>query len=345
MKREEILKRQEFSVGAMKKKRVLIISDIKTEADDPFAIVQHLLSQTEDVCGIVATHFEWKYTVAKQWERLKGTSMMQCYEEGEKLLSLMDIDDVPLFKGSVYPLWMQDEIAGQQSGKESVHIVNRSADGEEQTLLLPESEGADFIIREAMKETEEPLYVACLGALTDLALALCKAPEIAKRMTAIIIGGGAYPHGGSEPNFRQDPIAADMIFGSGMNIWQIPMNVYPTMEVSLAELREKVKPCGEVGAYLWNRIKEVNDFYAQVPMRMDFPHGESWSLGDNPSVVVLLQNAGNTSCWHMRKAPRIHADCTYEENSQGTEIRVYDSVDVRLGMEDMFAKIKLCYGE
>lgn len=317
MKREEILKRQGFSVGEKKKKRVIILSDIDTEADDDFAIVHHLLSQTEDVRGIVAVHFEWKYTVSEQLEHLRGTSMQQCYEEGQKLLSLMEIEDVPLFHGSVWPLWMQEEIR---------------------------SEGADFIIQEAMQDDEAPLYVACLGALTDLAIALKKKPEIARRMTAIVIGGAAYPQGGAEPNFRQDPVAAEIVFSSGMDIWQIPMNVYQTMEVSLAEIVDKVKPCGKIGAYLCEQMMEVNDFYAKVPVRMTWPHGESWSLGDNPTVVVLLQNAERSSGWHVQKAPTIREDCSYEENPDGHDIRVYDSVDVRLGLEDLFSKLRLCYG-
>lgn len=352
MKREEILKRQGFTVGDKKKKRVIILSDIDTEADDDFAIVHHLLSQTEDVRGIVAVHFEWKYTVSDQMEHLRGTSMQQCYEEGQRLLSLMEIDDVPLLRGSVWPLWMQDKVKGC-TAKQAVRDVNgctpettaqdvRCPDGAVD-YIFPQSEGADFIIQEAMKEEESPLYIACLGALTDLAIALHKKPEIASRMTAIVIGGAAYPQGGSEPNFREDPQAAQIVFSSGMDIWQIPMNVYSTMEVSLAEVADKVKPCGKIGAYLWEQMMEVNDFYAKVPMRMTWPHGESWSLGDNPTVVVLLQNA-ERHCWHMQKAPIIREDCSYEENPDGHEIRVYDFVDARLGLGDLFSKLRLCYG-
>lgn len=341
MKREEVLKRQGFTVGDKKKKRVIILSDIDTEADDDFAIVHHLLSQTEDVRGIVAVHFEWKYTVSDQMEHLRGTSMQQCYEEGQRLLSLMEMEDVPLFHGSVWPLWMQDEIerCTAEPAVQDVRCSQSAAD-----YIFPQSEGADFIIQEAMKDEETPLYIACLGALTDLAIALNKKPEIASRMTAIVIGGAAYPQGGSEPNFREDPQAAQIVLSSGMDIWQIPMNVYSTMEVSLAEIVDKVKPCGKIGSYLCEQMMEVNDFYAKVPMRMTWPHGESWSLGDNPTVVVLLQNA-ERCCWHMQKAPIIREDCSYAENPDGHEIRVYDFVDARLGLEDLFSKLRLCYGK
>lgn len=59
MKRAEVLKRLGYEVSDIKKKRVIIHSDIAAEADDQFAIVHHLLCPTEDVVGIIAGNFEW----------------------------------------------------------------------------------------------------------------------------------------------------------------------------------------------------------------------------------------------------------------------------------------------
>lgn len=317
MKRDEILRRLGFSVGHYKKKRVLILSDIKTEADDPFAIVHHLLSPTEEVRGIIACHSESKFDKAPALAFLKGTSTETSYQEGRKILEYMEMDDIPLFRGARYPLESLD--------------------------ALPESEGAERIIEEAMKEDDLPLFLACQGALTDLAIALKKEPAIAGRMTAILIAGAPYPAGGPEPNVEEDVLAAQAVFASELPIWQIPSNVYCTAELSLAEVVAQVKPCGKIGAYLCEEMLAVNDFYAQVPFPMDWPHGETWSIGDNPTVFVLLQSQ-NRRCWHTAKAPLIADDMTYVENPAGREIRVYDYVDSRLGMGDFFAKLHLCYG-
>lgn len=100
---------------------------------------------------------------------MKGSSAQASYDEGKLLLKLMEIDDVPLVKGAQYPLMHGDQ--------------------------PPESAGADLIIAEGMKEDDTPLYIVCLGALTDLAIALQKEPRIAWRMTAILIAGAAYPRG------------------------------------------------------------------------------------------------------------------------------------------------------
>lgn len=317
MERSKILERLGFSVGPYKKKRVIIVSDIKAEADDQFAITHHLLSPAEDVKGIVACHWETKFNKSPALAKYKGTSMQQSYDEGVKILDLMDIDDIPLMKGARFPLHSKAEI--------------------------PESQGADLIIREAMADENTPLFIACQGALTDLAIAVLKKPEIISHLTAIVIAGGAYPKGGWEPNVESDLLAAQIVFDSGMNLWQIPMDVYGGSFVSLAEVVDKVKPCGAIGDYLYREMMEVNDFYAQVPFRMAWPHGETWSLGDNPTVTVLLQ-AESYQTWTERIAPRIKDDMTYEENPDGHRIRVYDRVDHRLGMDDFFSKLRLCYG-
>lgn len=243
--------------------------------------------------------------------------MDQSIEEGKKILGLMGINDVPLLRGSRF------ELAGEDD--------------------LPESEGADLIIEEAMRDSDVPLYIALQGNLTDLAIAYKKEPRIADRLTAVWIGGGGYPSGGDEANIKSDLIASRIVFESPIKLWQIPRTTYMTMEISLAELVDKVKPYGEIGAYLCRQMLELNEYFGQAPMRIPFPHGESWTLGDNPTISVLLQSESRV-CWHTEKAPYIQDDLTYAPNPDGKEIRVYDAVDTRMTLEDFFSKLKLCFG-
>ncbi len=317
MKREEVLQRLGYSVPDIKKKRVIIHSDICAEADDHFAIVHHLLTPTEDVRGIIAANYEWRFRTIPSLREQQGKSMMASYEEGKKLLNLMEIDDIPLYKGAV------DQIESLDN--------------------LPVSEGADFIIEEAMRDDDTPLYIALLGTLTDLAIAYLKEPKIAKKITAAIwIGGSAYPTGGRESNMQQDIIASKLIFDCPITLWQVPTTAYANMYISFAELITKVKPHGEIGKYLVERMFEINDWYGQVPRRLDFPHGEVWSIGDQPTVSVLLESELGSK-FHIEKV-RLCDDMTYTPNPEGKEIRVYDSIDKRLTMEDFFAKLKICYG-
>ena len=320
MKRAEVLNRLGYKVPANKQNRLVILSDIACEADDQFAIAQHLLTPSSDVKAIVAGHFEWRFHAIEKLKPYQGTSMLKSFAEGQKLLELMKIDDVPLLKGS------QTMLASPED--------------------CPPSEGADFIVREALREDERPLYIAIQGSLTDLAIAYNREPRIADCLTAIWIGGAQYPEGGDETNLRNDLLAAKVVFASPIPIWQIPINVYANMELSLAELVDRVRPNGEIGAYLCEQMLTLNEWYGRVTAgkRYDFPHGESWSIGDNPTVSVLLQNK-SLKCWHIETAPQIGDDGSYTPNPGGKPIRVYDWVDVRMTLEDLYAKLRLCYGE
>lgn len=318
MKRAEVVKRLGYEVSDIKKKRVIIHSDIAAEADDQFAIVHHLLCPTEDVVGIIAANFEWRFRTIPALKPQAGHSMEKSYEEGCKLLELMDIDDVPLYHGAK-------------------DFIENRAD-------LPTSEGSRFIIEEAMRECEEPLYIALQGTLTDLAVAYLTEPGIAERITAVIwIGGGAYPNGGQESNLQQDIYAAQVLFDSPMPIWQFPVSTYGGVNISFPELITKVQPNGEIGKWLCDNMFRVNDFYGKVPRRMEFPHGELWSIGDQPTVSALLENVAGQKR-HIEKAPRILDDMTYAANPEGKDIYVYDDIDRRLLLDDFFARLKLCYG-
>jgi inosine-uridine nucleoside N-ribohydrolase len=315
MKREEILNRLEFSVPDIKKKRVIVHTDIACEADDHFAVVHHLLTPSEMVVGIIAGHFEYYNRVIPQLASKRFTSMEKSYAEGLKILELMGIDDIPLIKGA------KQEIPDKEH--------------------LPDSPGADFIIAEAMKEDSTPLFIALQGCLTDLAIALVREPSIANKMTAIWIGGGKYPDGGGDFNMTQDVLAAQIVFENHVPLWQVPSNVYAGMNITLSELVAKVKPYGAIGKYLAEEMIAFNDYMGKVTGNQTFPHGETWSIGDQPTVSVLLQNAG---VWHNEYAS-LNDDMTYGKSANRREIRVYDEIDRRMTMDDFFVKLELCYGK
>ena len=331
MKRENILNNLGFIIPFEKRKRVIVHSDLKNEADDQYAVIHHLLSPTEDVIGIIAGHFEWFPRLAEEYAKKgksgrfgddlkemlarRGKTMQMSFAEGEKLLSFAGINDVPLLKGSRYELTDKEH--------------------------LPESEGADFIVREAMKEDARPLYVCLLGGITDLAVAYLKEPKIVDRMTAVWIGGGAYPDGGCEFNLCQDILAANIVFESDIPLWQIPANVYRTMEVSLSELAWRVAPCGKIGRYLFEQLVETSRSIIGVDKTF-LP--ETWILGDNPTVSVLLERG--ESYFDEISAPHIKKDATYAPGKRKERIiRVYRSVNVALAFSDLFAKLRICYGK
>lgn len=304
MRREEVLARMGMRLPMHKQLRVIVSSDVGNEADDQFAIVHQLLTPMFDVRGVVAAHFESKAPGSR-------TTMERSYAELCRLMAASGMEDVPMLRGCDAPLTHETD--------------------------APESEGVDFIIQEALREDDRPLYITVQGTLTDVAAVLNRRPEIAGRLTVVWIGGGPYPQGGWEFNLMQDVTAARVVLASQAEVWQLPVTVYGTVEVTMAELARKVRPHGPIGSYLYEEIETYN-YSSDEPYELR--RGENWSLGDSPVVAALL-GCGWRGNYHMEHAPRIGDDMSYQPDPNGKLIRVYDYVDVRMLLEDFFAKLEL----
>lgn len=292
-----------FTVPQEKMIRVITDTDAKNEADDPFAIVHALLSPKFDNVGLVAAHFGV--------DRVPD-SMERSYRELEVLTDKLGFpQEGLLYHGAPHPL------------------------PDKHTPV--DSEGARLIIREALKDDPRPLYITFLGPLTDMASALLMEPRIASRVTVVWIGGGRYPEGGVEFNLGNDVDAANVVFSSQAQVWQVPKNVYEMMSVSMAELAYKVRPCGEIGAYLCDQLEA--HAHEPIPRQSAFRSGETWVLGDNPSVGLLLYEHRFEFDWVP--APMITRDMAYVHTGLNRPIRVYRRVDSRLILEDLFAKLAL----
>ena len=127
--------RYAFAVPQEKQVRLITDTDAKNEADDQFAVVQALLSPKMDNVGLIAAHFGT--------DRVPD-AMEASYRELETILDKMYLPkDVLLYHGAPHAL--PDRTAP---------VV---------------SEGAELIVREAMKDDPRRLFVIFLGPLTDLA--------------------------------------------------------------------------------------------------------------------------------------------------------------------------------
>jgi inosine-uridine nucleoside N-ribohydrolase len=286
----------------MGRRRVIINTDAKNEADDQFAIVHALLSPSLDVRGLIAAHFG-----NSRSER----SMEESREEIDLLLELTGL--------------------GQQ-----VTVANGAPTGIPDEQTPRDSEGAQLIIAESkLASAKEPLFVAFLGPLTDMASAILLDPAILDREVVVIwIGGVGYggveSYPGVEFNLRNDIAAANVVFDSGITVWQVPSNVYSQVSVSYTELEEKIGGTSKLADYLINQMIEWNRTYWPEPI-------ESRSLGDSPAVSLMLYPRGGN--FRIVPAPRFGREGHYLPGS-GHPVRVVDSVDVRFLLEDMFAKIR-----
>lgn len=284
------------------RRRVIVDTDAKNEADDQFAIVQALFSPSLHVRGLIAAHFGTHRT---------RDSMRESREEIDLLLRLTHlIGTVRVKDGAPHAL------------------------PDEHTPV--DSPGARLIIEESrLCSPQDKLYVAFLGPLTDMASAILLDPDLPQRPVVVIWIGGP-PYGdrekwpGTEFNLGNDIDAANVVFGSGIEVWQVPANVYSQVSVSYAELEERIGGTSELADYLIRQLVEWNSTYWPEPI-------ESRSLGDSPAISLMLYPQGGD--FRTVPAPRFAMDGDMVAGS-GNPIRVADAIDVRFLMEDMFAKIR-----
>jgi len=291
------MKQLDITFPREKMTRVIINTDAKNEADDQYAIVHALLTPSFELHGIIAAHFGTRQT---------KESLKESRGEVDKLLHLMG--------------WV---------GRVRVKDGAPQALPDEHTPVP--SPGAQLIIGEALKDDPRPLHVAFYGPLTDMASALLLEPRIEERNLRVVwIGGGPWPLGGREFNLSNDIYAANIVFRSRLELWQIPSSVYRLMPVSYSELMEKVYPCGELGRYLVEQLIEWNYQNVEGPI-------EYRSLGDSPAVGVIMYP--ECGCWEWRPAPEFDQQMHYRHTGLNRPIRVYNSVDARFVHEDFFAKL------
>ncbi len=287
-----------FIPDPSKRNRVILNTDAKNEADDQYAIVHTILTPLFELHGIIPAHFGY---------RREPCSLQASHDEVLKLLDLMELQGrVPVFPGATHAL-------------------------PDENTPVP-SEGSALIIREALKEDPRPLYFAFLGPLTDMASALLEEPSIAERNVKVVwIGGEDWPVGGWEYNLSNDVTAANVVFRSKAEVWQIPSTIYRRMAVSYAELVEKVYDKGPLGKYLVEQLVEWNDRYHR--------HGpiEHRSLGDSPAVGVMMYEDCGWYDWLA--APQFNSEMNYVHTGKYRPIRVYRAVDQRFILEDFFAKL------
>lgn len=216
----------------IKNKKVTAILDTDTynEIDDQFALVQMLCSEERiDVKSINAAPFSMNDR-SDNPER----GMELSYDEIFRLLEKINYEkDNFVFKGS----------------KKYVGFNKKAVN----------SPAADNIIESALQCSEEdPLYVIAIGAISNIASALLKEPEIINKLVVVWLGGNAlYWPQNSEFNLKQDVGGAQVLFDSGVSLVMVPCKGVTSHLIStVPEIEKYIEPHGEIGKFLAMRFKD-----------------------------------------------------------------------------------------
>lgn len=130
------------------------------------------------------------------------------------ILELAEREDIPVYKGAAHPLGRGQEYCDDFHGDNGMGNVELP---EPQKTVEAEN-AVDFMIS-MVNDNPGEIVLVPIGPLTNIALAVQKDPDFAKKVKRVVIMGGA-EHGGNmspvaEFNFYHDPIAAKIVFEAG----------------------------------------------------------------------------------------------------------------------------------
>ncbi|MHB1103589.1 MAG: nucleoside hydrolase [Devosia sp.] len=189
-----------------------IIIDTDPGQDDAVAILLALASPEDiDVLGIVAV--------------AGNVSLAQNARNALKVVELSGRSDVPVYAGCERPMRRHLVTAEHVHGDTGLNGPGLP----EPKIKLKKQHGVDYLIETLLAHEPGTITLCTLGPLTNIAMALVKAPEIAPRIKEIVMMGGAYFEVGNitpaaEFNIYVDPEAADVVMRSGIPIVMAPLD-------------------------------------------------------------------------------------------------------------------------
>ncbi len=156
--------------------------------------------------------------------------------------------DVPVYQGAAKPLLREYQDATWFHGKDGLG---------DQNYPPPKTKPAAGHAVDALIETIKAnpgIVLVTLGPLTNVALAISRAPEIVSNVSrCVIMGGAACTFGNVTPaaeyNIYVDPDAARMVFLSGLPIemvgWELCINEYLISQDEIAHIRSFGTPLAD----------------------------------------------------------------------------------------------------
>ena len=210
---------------------IVLDSDMYNEVDDQFTLVYILKNADRlNLKAVYAAPFDWE---PRSHDARDG--MEKSYAEVKHMLSLLGREDLGgiVFKGCDSFL---------KSEKEPV--ISDAA--------------RDLAARAMLYTPDKPLYVAAIGAITDIASAILINPEIVDRIVVLWLGGNRLDWPDAyEFNLYQDVAAARVVFDSGCALVMFPCGgVVSEFAVSRQKLEYWLKGKSALCDYL---LKETID--------------------------------------------------------------------------------------
>jgi len=226
-----------------------IIIDTDPGIDDAVAILLALASPELEVLGLVAVAGNLPLAVTERNARA--------------LLELAGQPEIPVCAGCPRPMSPAAVTAAQIHGEGGLGGLELP----EPAAAAGPEHGIDFLIRILRAAEPKSVTICALGPLTNIAVALVMAPEIAAGIAELVLMGGAARVPGNitpaaEFNIHCDPQAAALVFESGVPVTMAPLDVTNALKCT-AEQRAPFSAlatrCGAACATLLGHMVAMHD--------------------------------------------------------------------------------------
>lgn len=264
-----------------------IIIDTDPGQDDAVAILLALASPELDVLGITA---------------VAGNVPLPLTEKNcRKICELAGKPETLVFAGASRPLVRDLVTAEHVHGKTGLD----GPDLPEPEMPLQDQHAVDFIIETARKRE---VTLCALGPLTNVAMALHRAPDIAANIKEIVLMGGGLFEGGNitpaaEFNIFVDPHAADLVFRSGIPIVVMPLDLTHKALTS----RAKIEAFRDLGTAAGIATAELLDFFERFDVEK---YGSEGGPLHDPNVIAYLLKPDLYQGRHINLQVEIASDLT-----------------------------------
>ena len=245
-----------------------IIIDTDPGQDDAVAILLALASPELEVMGIT--------TVA-------GNVPLALTQRNARIIcELAGRRDIAVFAGASRPIVRPLVTAEHVHGKTGLN----GPELWEPTMPLRKEHAVDFIVKILRMNRDGAVTLCVLGPLTNIALALIKAPDIAAHIHEIVLMGGGDFEGGNitpaaEFNIYVDPHAAKVVFQSGVPLVVMPLDLtHKTLTT-----RERVARFAEMGNKVGAFTAEMLGFFERFDMEK---YGSEGAPLHDPNVIAYL---------------------------------------------------------
>ena len=245
-----------------------LIIDTDPGQDDAVAILLAFASPEIEVLGLTAVAGNVPLGLTQRNAR------MVCDIAGRSEAKVFAGCDAPLKR----PLVTAEHVHGR-TGLDGVDIWDPQTP-------LAEEHAVDFIVETLRGEPPGTVTLATLGPLTNVAEAFRQAPDIVDRVERIVAMGGAYFEVGNitpaaEFNIYVDPEAAQIVFGSGVPLTILPLDV--THKVLTT--RERVAAIDAIGNRAGKTVAAWTGFFERFDMEK---YGSEGAPLHDPCVIAWL---------------------------------------------------------